>query len=642
LWKQRWAKKPPQRCRHPSETRKALRYPQGSRLWSIASAAVVVASASVVTAAATIVAAATATVVASATIASATAKEDDQDDNPPAAVVISEHDIHLTRMILYGRGHGIRRRRRYVTYYETGRRMVPSKPGTEVFMSEDKRNFDRFFEETDENGSEEDRDSAGGLDDFSAFFAEDTAHGGIRNSRESSGQEQNAGGNLFPPPPPEDDGGAAPAGNTDSLKSGASNQNGASAQRISGRAAPEQKEPPKNPEGRQAVPSRETAGKSAARPGGSGRRRRRSTGLSGLITVLWVAGVLAASVYLSIFAITSINDLVGFEKKSQEIEVTIPDGATLSEIADLLTEKGVIDEPFAFEVYARVKNMQNRLYAGTYTLNSNLGYDQIFLALRASEYEVQEVSVTIYEGMTAREIAELLEEKGVCDADEFMDVVDSGEYGYDFESQMGTDPLIYHKWEGYLFPDTYNFYLDEKPSSVVMKMVSNFNNKVTSSYYDRMQELGLSLEDTITLASIIQAEAGARTDMETISSVFHNRLADPSDYPNLESDVTYFYYRDEIFGDEKITSSEQQDAYHEAYDTYYCLGLPVGPICNPGLDAIEAALYPASTNYYFFVTDDLGNFYYAATLEEHEANVAYADAVNASVEEESSGTESAG
>ncbi len=553
-------------------------------------------------------------------------------------------------MILYGRGYGIRRRRRYVIYYETGRRMVPSEPGTEVFMSEDKRNFDRFFEETDENGSEEGRTSAGGLDDFSAFFAEDTARGGKRDSRESSGQEQNSGGDLFPPPPPEDDD-AAPAGNTDSAKSEASTRSEASvrseastrseasAQRIPGRTAPEKKEPPKNPEKKSAAPSHEVE-KGAARPI-AGRRRRR-TGMSGLITVLWVAAVLAASVYLSIFAVTSINDLVGFEKRSKEIEVTIPEGATLSEIADLLTEKGIIDEPFAFEVYARVKNMQNRLYAGTYTLNSNLGYDQIFLALRASEYEVQEVSVTIYEGMTVREIAELLEEKGVCDADEFIEVVDTGEYGYDFESQMGTDPLIYHKWEGYLFPDTYNFYLDEKPSSVVMKMVSNFNNKVTSSYYDRMQELGLSLEDTITLASIIQAEAGVRTDMETISSVFHNRLADPSDYPNLESDVTYFYYRDEIFGDEKITSSEQQDAYHEAYDTYYCLGLPVGPICNPGLDAIEAALYPASTDYYFFVTDDLGNFYFAATLEEHEANVAYADAVNASVDGESSGAESAG
>lgn len=503
-------------------------------------------------------------------------------------------------------------------------------------MSEDKRNFDRFLKETGENGRESDRVPGNGLDDFTAFFEEDGVSGGERNLKDLSGREQSRNDrDTFLPSAGNADG----EGNT---------------QRAARRSAPEEIRQEKarpdkiNPEpgptaGRPAVQTGK-AGKKVSGRGDTGapKKHRRVTGLTAVMTVLWVTAVLVASVYLSIFIITSINDLVGFEKQSKEIEIIVPEGATLSEIADLLAEKGVIDEPFAFEVYARVKNMQNRLYAGTYTLNSNLGYDQIFLALRASEYETQEVSVTIYEGMTVREIAELLENKGVCDADEFMEVVDSGEYGYDFESQMGTDPLIYHKWEGYLFPDTYNFYLDDKPTSVVMKMVSNFNNKVTSSYYDRMQELGLSLEDTITLASMIQSEAGVRTDMETISSVFHNRLADPTNFPNLESDVTYFYYQNEIFGDEKITSSEQQDAYHEAYDTYYRLGLPVGPICNPGLDAIEAALYPADTDYYFFVTDDLGNFYYAATLEEHEANVAYADSVNASVEEQSSETESAG
>lgn len=484
-------------------------------------------------------------------------------------------------------------------------------------MSEDKRNFDRFFEGADENGREGDPIPGDDLDAFAAFFAEDAARDGKQGPSGVPGQGQGHGeGDRLTPPQA---GGA-------------------------GRPAPEKKEPQAPPEGRHPAGRPVEAEKSPRGPEGAkpGRGRRRRTGLSGVITVFWVAAVLVAAVYLSIFAVTSINDLVGFEKESRDIEVVIPEGATLSEIADLLGAKGVIDEPFAFEVYARVKNMQDRLYPGTYTLNSNLGYDQIFLALRASEYAIQEVGVTIIEGMTVREIAELLEEKGVCGADEFMEAADTAQYGYDFESQMGADPLIYHKWEGYLFPDTYQFYLDEKPASVMAKMVSNFNNKITSSYYDRMQELGLSLEDTITLASVIQAEAGARTDMETISSVFRNRLADPVNFPNLESDVTYFYYRDEIFGDEKITSTEKQDAYHEAYDTYYRLGLPVGPICNPGLDAIEAALYPADTGYYFFVTDDLGNFYYAVTMEEHEANVAYADSVNELLKGQSSGTQSAG
>ena len=482
-------------------------------------------------------------------------------------------------------------------------------------MSEDKSNFDRFFEEADENGRESDSTPGDDLDAFAAFFAEDAA----RDGREGpSGNPARGRGEADPLPPPP----AGGAGEEDSARRAA-------------RPASEKRGSQIPPQG----VKKSARGAEAAKPG---RRRRRGKGFSGVVTVFWVAAVLAAAVYLSIFAVTSINDLVGFEKESRDVEVVIPEGATLSEIADLLGEKGVIDEPFAFEVYARVKNMQDRLYPGTYTLNSNLGYDQIFLALRAKEYEIEEVSVTIYEGMTAREIAELLEEKGVCGADGFMEAVDTAQYGYDFESKMSADPLIYHKWEGYLFPDTYKFYLDEKPASVMAKMVSNFNNKLTSSYYDRMQELGLSLEDTITLASVIQAEAGRRADMETVSSVFHNRIANPATFPNLESDVTYFYYRDEIFGDERITSIEQQDAYHEAYDTYYRLGLPVGPICNPGLDAIEAALYPAETGYYFFVTDDLGNFYYAVTMQEHEANVAYADSVDASLKGQSSAAQSAG
>ena len=135
----------------------------------------------------------------------------------------------------------------------------------------------------------------------------------------------------------------------------------------------------------------------------------------------------------------------------------IPEGATLGEIANILKDNGIIDEPFTFEVYARVKKMQNRLYAGTYTLNSNLGYDQIFLQLRSKELERKTVTLTFYEGMTATQIAKKLEENGVCGYDEFMEVVNTASFDYEFESMMGTSEYIYHKWEGYLFPDTYEF-----------------------------------------------------------------------------------------------------------------------------------------------------------------------------------------
>lgn len=355
-------------------------------------------------------------------------------------------------------------------------------------------------------------------------------------------------------------------------------------------------------------------------------KRKKKVLMNWLTTIIWVSCVLAVSVFIAYFALSSINDLVGFSKQSHEAEVIIPEGATLGEIANILKDNGIIDEPFTFEVYARVKKMQNRLYAGTYTLNSNLGYDQIFLQLRSKELERKTVTLTFYEGMTASQIAKKLEENGVCGYDEFMEVVNAASFDYEFESMMGTSEYIYHKWEGYLFPDTYEFYLDTKPRSVLAKFVDNFNNKITSTYYERMQELGMSLDEVITLASVIQSEAANVDDMRGVSAVFHNRLEDGSGLPYLQSDVTYFYYRDEIephIGDDEALD----EAYHTSYDTYYKKGLPVGPVCNPGTNAIEAALNPDMENHgqdYYFLADSAGNFYWAKTHAEHEANMAAA------------------
>lgn len=351
------------------------------------------------------------------------------------------------------------------------------------------------------------------------------------------------------------------------------------------------------------------------------KKKRLNTAYNWLLTIIWVSGVLAASVFIASFALSSINDLVGFSKESREIEIVIPEGYGLSEIANLLEEKGVIDEPFTFEVYARVKDMETRLAPGKYTLNSNLGYDQIFQVLKTKEKPKNVVKVNFYEGMTLREIAQRLEENGVCGYDEFIEAAKTETFEYEFEEQMGTDEKIYLKWEGYLFPDTYEFYTDSTPRSVIAKFIDNFNNKFSAEYYLRMQELGMSLEDVITLASVIQSEAAYMADMKIVSSVFHNRLAPGSGLPYLQSDVTYFYYTENIepyVGDEALS-----DEYLYAYYTYtdYRAGLPVGPICNPGLNAIEAALYPDETNYYYFVTDHDGNFYYAKTMAEHEANI---------------------
>lgn len=463
-----------------------------------------------------------------------------------------------------------------------------------------KNDFDDFFKDLDPDEDylsdpKKEEENANLSDFFEDEPKKTQAHTGSGDAREDSFFDED---DLFMPPPPSDE-------EDEEVPV-------EKAVPVQSEVKKEEKEEPKE------TPVKKTKKKSS----------RRNTLVNWLLTIVWTSIVLAIAVFIATFALSSINDLVGFNKESRETEVVIPENASLGEIAAILKEQGVIDEPFTFEVYARVKKMENRLYAGTYTLNTNLGYDQIFQMLRAKEYVIETVKVTLYEGMTATEIAKKLDENGVCGYDDFMEVVNSAEFDYEFATMMGTDPHIYHKWEGYIFPDSYEFYLDMKPRSVLAKFVENFNNKITASYYERMRELGMNLDEVITLASVIQSEAATTEDMHLVSSAFHNRLANGSGLPYLQSDVTYFYYQNEI-EPYVIDNEEEDEAYHTSYDTYYKKGLPVGPICNPGLDAIEAALNPPDTDYYYFVTDVNGKFYYASTLAEHEYNVAIADSVKA-------------
>ena len=160
-------------------------------------------------------------------------------------------------------------------------------------------------------------------------------------------------------------------------------------------------------------------------------------------------------------------------------------------------------------------------------------------------------------------------------------------------------------------------------SSVVKKFLDNFDRRVETQHYTRMEELGWTVDDVVKLASIVEKESSGSAQMPVVSSVFHNRLNNPDTFPTLDSDVTIFYVNDYI----KPNFTTPNQELYDSYNTYRCHGLPVGPITNPGIQAIEAVLYPESTGYYFFVTDDEGNYYYAATSAEHDANVAKAEAV---------------
>lgn len=353
------------------------------------------------------------------------------------------------------------------------------------------------------------------------------------------------------------------------------------------------------------------------------RKKRFSTKLA--VGLLLTTLIIVVSILLAAFALKTAKELIGHGKNDMEIVVEIPENAGTADIADILVNEGVIDDAMLFRVVSKIKGTDGFYVAGSHKVNPSMSYGDIIKKLQEDAINEREVAdVTFPEGITLVDAAKRLEDKGVCSADEFIEAFNSASFGYDFEANVKKSTLKFYKMEGYLFPDTYRFYLDEDPLIVSKKIYKNFNDKMTRDLLGRMEDMGKSLEETLTLASIVQAEAGDTANMKRVASVFYNRLNNSDEFPLLQSDPTTAYVRDIIIPNSDYVT----DNVKTAYDTYKGAGLPPGPICNPGLDAIKAVLYPAETDYYYFCSDlETGEFYYAKTLEEHEANLVKAGLV---------------
>ncbi|WMJ23737.1 endolytic transglycosylase MltG [Paludicola sp. MB14-C6] len=231
-----------------------------------------------------------------------------------------------------------------------------------------------------------------------------------------------------------------------------------------------------------------------------------------------------------------------------------------------------------------------------------------------SSQPVQTVRVTFPEGTTMAKAFDTLEAKGVAKQKELFQTAGSVDFSaYSVVNEIKPASTRCFLLEGYLFPSTYDFYVNEKPESVIRKMLNVSNKRITQAYKDRAAQLGYTMDEMITLASIIQKEAHVTKEFTRVSSVFHNRLKAGM---KLQSDVTIKYVEGAI----KPYIDGDTNRFNSYYNTYKCKGLPAGPICNPGISAIEAALNPESTNYLYFVNDTAGNYYYAATYEEHQQN----------------------
>lgn len=324
------------------------------------------------------------------------------------------------------------------------------------------------------------------------------------------------------------------------------------------------------------------------------------------------------------------------------VTVTIQQGSGVATIAKELKKAGVIRFPQLFRWYVGKQGAAAKLQYGAFALTVGESYPDLIGALSAYA-KAESVRLTFPEGTTAIAMAQKMEEAGLCTAEEFLEEANTGDFSaYKFWQDVPEDkdaPDRFLKCEGYLFPDTYEFRKDDTVHNYVATFYAHFDKQITDAMYQKMDEQGMTLPELITLASFVQEEAGNDQDAN-VAQVFRNRLSEGSPYPKLQSNASSYVQSDAdnnylwnwvapyYGGWEKIPQN-----IVDAYDTYTHAGLPAGPISNPGLAAIKAALDPQCDaevqDCYFFVTDRTGRYYYAKTYAEHTVNCETAAAVNA-------------
>ncbi len=345
-----------------------------------------------------------------------------------------------------------------------------------------------------------------------------------------------------------------------------------------------------------------------------------------VMAIVYIVFVLVASGVCSYFAVTIANDVFAFQKAEVTAEISLGNYVTVSDLAEILGDEGVIKYPTIFKYYARLKNDPGTFQAGKYEVTSNMNYDNLLAFFKKQNAEREIVTLTIPEGYSVDEIIDLFVSNGMGTKEGFIDAVQNADYSdYRFIQILEKDGISKdrkYRLEGYLFPDTYEFYKDWSETRILRTLLDGFDARFDEAYYEALEKSDMTLDEYITLASMIESEAKYSTDFEIVSSVFHNRLNSKGEFPRLESDATIQY----VFESHKNTITPEDLKIDSPYNTYLYDGLPPGPICNPGSTAILTAFQPAESDYYYFVSRPNGEILYAKTKAQHNKNIAEIEA----------------
>lgn len=328
----------------------------------------------------------------------------------------------------------------------------------------------------------------------------------------------------------------------------------------------------------------------------------------GIIAVLALVLIAVVGVFgFKAYSVIS-NDINGKNQPNTEYTLVVEKSDFDEEIAAKLTEGGIVINGLVWQNWMNSHYPEFVYYNGEYNLTADMSYDEIAEKLQNPDVSHKTVKVAIPEGYNVMQIAETLEENGICSAKEFLkECKNSDGYDYEWLNEIPDNKLIAYRLEGFLFPATYDLPQNCEVKNVIIAMLDAFDDNYTNAMRDYCKKNGMTLFELITLASVVQEEAFDNSSAENIASVFINRLNNGT---KLQSDVTYFYARD--LRDEQGFSQKVYDAYY----TYRCDGLPAGPITNSGSSIINAVINAPDTDYLYFYSDLNKEFHFAKTYDE--------------------------
>lgn len=292
----------------------------------------------------------------------------------------------------------------------------------------------------------------------------------------------------------------------------------------------------------------------------------------------------------------------------QTVFISVKPGMGADEIADTLVRHGILSSKWPFLLKVKTSGAASSFQSGMYAMHPDMPVEDIIAQLVAGDTTV--VKFTIPEGFGVKEIAERLWKEGLVDKKDFLEK--AKQYApYDY---IARSPDIRYACEGFLFPDTYEIHEEATSESILKMMAEDFDHRLTPEMRERAKEMNLSIFELVTLASLVEKEAMYEEDRPIIAQVFFKRLE--IGMP-LQSDTTLQYLMDAPKEDVSI----QDTKIESPYNTYQNMGLPPGPIANPGIASIQAVLYPADTDYLYFVADRKGHNHYSTNYADHQAIV---------------------